>query len=375
MHLIASFIGKTFNKTVRFFIKEQKRTNNKILIFISSYSFFSNMTQRPEHLFDCFVKNGYTVAWSEKAVNRVVELKKNIYLFPLKDAKKLATNIYLSDRVIMSISTHYTCKQLEKILFSAQYTGAKIIFEHLDDISLIENSKRKKELSERLKSICNNENILVSTTADSLYKQAVELRGSDKNIVIAKNTVDLETFSDYLKPRFRHMIDSKKPLIGYYGVVSKSWFDFNLLEYALQKCPEMNFVLIGPHDEGVGQLKKYDNFLCLDKMPLSELLKYSKHFSVGIIPFLLNDITKGTSPVKMFEYMAHGIPVVTTALAECIHYKSCLIAADKEDFVRQLHKAIELKHDNGYLQLLKEETYRNTWDNTFETIISVVNKM
>ena len=67
--------------------------------------------------------------------------------------------------------------------------------------------------------------------------------------------------------------------------------------------------------------------------------------------------------------MAHGIPVITTALAECIHYKSCLIAADKEDFIRQLHKAIELKNNNKYLQLLKEETYRNTWDNTFDTII------
>ncbi|MBQ5347017.1 MAG: glycosyltransferase, partial [Ruminococcus sp.] len=73
---------------------------------------------------------------------------------------------------------------------------------------------------------------------------------------------------------------------------------------------------------------------------------YATHFSVCTIPFLVNDITQATSPIKLFEYMALGKPIVTTAMNECKKYKSVMIAEDKKDFLEKIEKAIKYEEEN-----------------------------
>lgn len=353
------------NKSIKYFRKLQKETDKKVLIFVSSYSPFGNMKQREEHLFKQFVNDGYIIAWSDENLNNVVELAPNIYGYPMKDTKKLVLSSKIKKKVILSVSTHYTFDNTESIFIKATKKNIKVIYEHLDDISLVDK-KIQKKLYKRFDTICKNDDIIITATADNLYRQAVEARGSEKNIVLAKNGVDLEIFGKTrLNPEFEKFLN--KPIVGYYGCIVKEWFDFETLEYAIRNNSHLNFVLIGIYRKPeVSHLFKYDNFLCLDKMPFEELLKYSKHFSVAIIPFLLNDITAGTSPVKMFEYMAQGLPIVTTSINECKNYKSCLIANNKEEFSQLLNKALELKDNKEYQLLLQKEANDHSWKNVYK---------
>ena len=77
----------------------------------------------------------------------------------------------------------------------------------------------------------------------------------------------------------------------------------------------------------------------------------------GIIPFLINDITQATSPLKLFEYMALGKPIVTTSMNECKKYKSVILADNKEHFVENIDKAIDIvKNENKeYYKILEQE--------------------
>ena len=92
-----------------------------------------------------------------------------------------------------------------------------------------------------------------------------------------------------------------------------------------------------------------------------ELNQYSQYFTISTIPFLLNDITESTSPVKLFEYMAMGHPIVTTDMRECRKYKSVLIGKSHEDFIEKLDFALTLDKKDEYYNYLKEEALANTW--------------
>jgi hypothetical protein len=271
---IFDFIDKKINPTVKFFKRLSRDKNYKFLIFASSYSYFGNLKQRPEHLFECFIKDGYKILWAENAIKRVVEVSNDIYLYPMQDTSALILNKFVKNKIVMSISTHLTCNGIEKSLLQASRMGIPVVFEHLDDIALLNNKKMQKILTKRLKSIANENKIIISATSDKLYEQAVCMRKGNDNIIIAKNAVDFEYFQNLeqnnknLNPKFEEFICNGRPIIGYYGVISGNWFDFDLLEYSIIQNPKLQFVLIGIHNQSeINRFMKYNNFLCLDKMP------------------------------------------------------------------------------------------------------------
>ena len=93
-----------------------------------------------------------------------------------------------------------------------------------------------------------------------------------------------------------------------------------------------------------------------------------------MIPFQINDITRATSPVKIFEYMALQKPIVTTDMNECRKYGSVLIGHDHEEFLAQLEKALTLRHDTAYLELLTKEAQENDWSRKAAAIIEMLKK-
>lgn len=89
---------------------------------------------------------------------------------------------------------------------------------------------------------------------------------------------------------------------------------------------------------------------------------------------MINDITKATSPVKLFEYMALNKPIVTTDMDECRKYESVLIGHDHQEFLKQLDRAIQLKDDEAYKALLDREALENTWEEKAKSILEQLKK-
>ena len=94
----------------------------------------------------------------------------------------------------------------------------------------------------------------------------------------------------------------------------------------------------------------------------NELPLYAKYFNISIIPFVLNNITESTNPVKLFEYMALNTPIVTTDLRECRKYKSVLIGREYTSFIEKLDYALKIDKNDKYYIHLKEEALENTWE-------------
>ena len=99
---------------------------------------------------------------------------------------------------------------------------------------------------------------------------------------------------------------------------------------------------------------------------------YAAKADVLTIPFLINDITRSTSPVKIFEYMALHKPIVTTDMNECRKYESVLIGHNHEEFIALLDKAMTLREDQDYIALLDKEARENDWSMKARAITDMI---
>lgn len=166
-----------------------------------------------------------------------------------------------------------------------------------------------------------------------------------------------------LESEFKDILDKEQPVIGYYGALAK-WFDYNLIKY-LADTGKYQIILFGiKYDDSYEKagLDKRNNVHFLGSRDYAVLQNYADKMDVLTIPFLINDITRATSPVKLFEYMALNKPIVTTDMDECRKYESVLIGHDYEEFEKQLDNALEMKKDETYMALLDKEALDNTWE-------------
>ena len=121
-------------------------------------------------------------------------------------------------------------------------------------------------------------------------------------------------------------------------------------------------------------IEQCENIHFCGSKPYDILQNYAAHIDVLTIPFLINDITKATSPVKLFEYMALNKPIVTTDMDECRKYKSVLIGHSRQEFIELLDHAMSLYGNEEYMQLLNKEALENTWQEKAGCILKELKK-
>ena len=92
----------------------------------------------------------------------------------------------------------------------------------------------------------------------------------------------------------------------------------------------------------------------------STLPDYLRYLSAATIPFLVNNVTLVTSPIKLFEYVAAGKPIVTTDTRECRKYPGLFVANDVKEYVDHLEYALTLIDDSACAQQLCQMAYENT---------------
>ena len=215
------------------------------------------------------------------------------------------------------------------------------------------------------------ESSLVVVTSQYLYDKMIKF---NKNCVRVPNATDFEHFSHL--PENDLLKNVRKPIIGYYGALSE-WFDIELIEHAAKARKDWQFIFIGGNDSGVNMsvLEKLPNVRFLGEKSYSEIPKYLYWFDVCIIPFKLSRLTEATNPVKFYEYISSGKPVVSVRLPELFPVADYLyLANDKEDFVRKIETALEEK-DDRIRQRRVEFAKGNTWDKRYKALKTAIDEL
>ena len=174
----------------------------------------------------------------------------------------------------------------------------------------------------------------LTTEADLVLASArrlrQRLRRRARRVVLVPNGCDVERFEPCATPTgvLRRVLDG--PIVGYHGAVSPAWVDASLLAGVAELRPDWNLVVIGPCDRvSAATLDRCPNVLRLDEVSYEELPRYCADFHVAVIPFLVNELTGATDPVKLYEYFAAGKPVVATPMPELYPFQGLLTVAER----------------------------------------------
>ena len=208
---------------------------------------------------------------------------------------------------------------------------------------------------------------VVFTTAETLYESK---RRNNPNTYFIPNVGDFDLFSraDVIEPARAIRMLRKKPVIGFVGALNYK-IDEQLVRDLFVNHPDKNFVFIGP-DRGFGvERYKYNNVHFMGLRPPEDLPKYMAGFDVCIIPYKVDNYTRGVMPIKFYEYLATGRPVVTTPIPELEKFSDLVeIARTSEEFSASIERALR-NEDNERKAKRIELAKSNSWETRIRSIL------
>lgn len=160
---------------------------------------------------------------------------------------------------------------------------------------------------------------LVLVTSDSLYEAAAPLAS---RVDFLASGVSFDAYERARRarsephPAFEGL---KGPVIGFVGSLRSST-DINLLAEAAALAPDLNFVLAGPHFTDLKALARLKNVRLIGAISYADVMSYVVRFDIGVLPYVLNPFTTAIMPVKLKEYLAAGLPIVSTPLPEVLSF-------------------------------------------------------
>jgi glycosyltransferase involved in cell wall biosynthesis len=198
----------------------------------------------------------------------------------------------------------------------------------------------------------------VFTTSQALYEEVAGLRGGNGGVGLLGNGVEYGHF-ERLRGELGWPDPPDPPRIGYLGAIAP-WFDFDCVETVARAHPDWEIALIGPVMLGVegpvGHLTGLPNVSHREPVPYEDVPRVLSTFTAGIIPFRRNALTRGVNPNKMYEYLAMGLPVVSTGFsAEVRRYPEVVETADDPgEFARACERFVSMAGDGARLSVHRD---------------------
>jgi glycosyltransferase involved in cell wall biosynthesis len=307
------------------------------------------MRQRPQFILGAFAASGHPVYFvdpGEPAVRRV----DGVTIVPsLKDVPSNDAILYV----------HFA----PALDMGGSFDAPAVVYDILDDLSIYDEDEvglpeHRKVAHHHRSVVADADVVLVSN--DVL---AVRHRPERPDLIVVPNGVDPQRFrAPMVRPRD---LPASGPIIGYHGAVA-SWFDFDLLAGVALLEPDWQFVLVGPVDDrvrgAVAALDGHQNVHFIGERPSDIIPAYVQSFDVGTVWFDVNPMTQGVSPLKVYEYLACGVPVVSTPLPSCVDEAAVLTADDAASFRDRIADALASRGDASWATLASATVDAAAWD-------------
>jgi glycosyltransferase involved in cell wall biosynthesis len=199
-------------------------------------------------------------------------------------------------------------------------------------------------------------------------------RRYNPNTYLVTHGVDVEHFRracDGSTPVPKEISRLRKPVIGFFGLIA-DWVDLSLLRQMAESRPEWSVVIIGNVATDTSPLHGLNNVHLFGRREYQDLPAYCRGMDVGILPFVVNELTQAANPLKIREYLAAGLPVVATDIPEVRRLDGQVeVAANPRDFLTRIDRLIAL-HRTGPKLSRSLSMDNESWDGKVEELSRIV---
>lgn len=349
-------------------------------IYVSPLDWDYPYQQRPQHLARGLVARGRRVIFVTPTIgyDRILDARvesSRLLLTPHRDATidlcehpivhALSTDASLNDEFVKRISAR----------------GGRVAYDYIDalDDAVSSGTLTPERRALHAGLLANEDDAVVVVTADALLREVEAVRMDGYALIT--NGVETTAFSAACRGRhglradFARVVDRGLPVAGYFGSFA-GWFDYDLMNGLARSRPSYSIVALGPDLDGSrGRLDAtLDNLFVLPAMSYPDIARHAAWFDVGLVPFLINEITCATSPLKIFEYMALGKPTVSTDMPECRKYVSVLTASTPAAFLVAVDRAMMLGRTPAFERRARAEAAANDWAEKVDALLALVDR-
>lgn len=325
------------------------------VVYLPTWLEWDVMRQRPQYILEAFARLGHDV-WFVDPRAKGMQVVDGVTVVPGLDAVP-------GERVILYV--HFA----PVAVMRDRFRDAALVYDILDDLSIYEPDERHLP-PERTVGFHHPDVVaaadVVVVSAEALARRH---RSEAPELILVRNGVDPRRFTRH--GPMAQDLPSGRPVVGYHGAVAQ-WLDFALLDAVAAALPDHQFVFVGPvlpaAEADADALARRDNVTLLGERSPDVIASYVRSFDVGIVPFVVDDLTAGVSPLKMYEYLACGVPCVATPLPECVAEPAVVTAPTAGEFAHRIVDAIAQSGDPERRHAMERAASGAGWESRVEMI-------
>jgi glycosyltransferase involved in cell wall biosynthesis len=193
-----------------------------------------------------------------------------------------------------------------------------------------------------------------------------------KHITYIPHGVNLTEFRACLSAtaNLTDMDHIKHPIAGFVGRIA-NWIDLPLIARTARALPGWNFVIVGPSNVDLTVYLTIPNVYFLGKKDFSDVPHYIQRFDVCLMPFVTNTLVASVNPLKLYEYLALGKPVVTVPMPEVADFAHVLTIAEPGEFSKAIETALDTDTEVKQTRRIESVSGRS-WDDIADRILGLV---
>ena len=329
----------------------------RAVVYLPTWARWDVMRQRPQYLLEAFANAGHPVFFVDPRESSAT-VRDGVTIVPdLRSVPGSGVILYVHFAPLRVLFDHFD--------------DPVVVYDLLDDLSIYDADEGGVPVERR---VATHHPAVVSRADLMLVSNATLFerhRAERSDLVLVENGVDLDRFRAE-RSRPEDLPTGDRPIVGYHGAIAP-WLDYELIAEVAAALADHEFVFVGPvEDRAAGPaeaLGRLSNVHLVGERSPDNMPAYVQAFDVSIIPFVVDGMTVGVSPLKMYESLATGTPVVATELPSCVAEPAVSTASDAAGFAVAIVAATESHTDPTWLAKADRSAVAADWKSRLTPVL------